>query len=122
MGYGTGPVMGICHDENYLMDALTLEKIVSTLAESPFAERKLSWSGFDAPFMSSAEAAAVLSPFAEYMIASPGTESMDGWNYLFLKGLEQDQNGNETAQRVLDTARENSHDFDLACTDLSLAP
>ena len=43
-----------------------------------------------------------MAPYAEYMIASEETEPTSGWNYRFLSGLEKDESGAETGQRIID--------------------
>lgn len=84
--HGNGPVMGYGSDLQYGKDALTLPEIQTALMESPFgSEEKLSFIGFDACLMASAELACMVDEFADYMIASQETEPGFGWNYQFLE-------------------------------------
>ena len=76
--HGGGPLEGVCRDENYGMDALSLGEIAEAL--EGWTEKKLSWIGFDACLMGSLEVAGQMAPYAEYMIASQETEPAWGWN------------------------------------------
>ena len=89
-GHGNGPLEGICHDENRLWDALTLEELDSALSSSLFSSQKLSWIGFDTSITASIETAAKMAPYADYMIASQSDEYSNGCcisiiNMLFCK-------------------------------------
>lgn len=86
--HGDGPVIGYGKDMLYDNDSLTLAEMCSALSESPFdSENKLSWVGFDACLMSSAELAVVWSDYADYMVASQEVEPAFGWNYQFLSEI-----------------------------------
>ena len=118
--HGGGPLEGVCWDELFSMDNLTLEELTEGLRRT-YMQRKLSWIGFDACLMGSAEVAAAVAPYAEYMIASQETEPAQGWNYAFLK--DADGNGAETGRRIVDSyfdALSDSRDpLTMACIDLS---
>lgn len=120
--HGGGPMEGICWDELFSMDNLSLSELTRALDRSNLPG-KLSWIGFDACLMSSAEVASTLAPYADYMIASQETEPAPGWNYAFLKGLEGDADARETGRRVVDAYFDGLADcrdaITLACTDLS---
>lgn len=88
--HGSGPLSGLCFDERYETegqekDRLTLQELTEALEDSPFSEQKLSVIGMDACLMASLETADMLSPYAEYLIASEETEPAMGWDYSFLK-------------------------------------
>ena len=121
--HGGGPMNGICWDERHGADHLTMEELCAALRSGGFAERKLSWIGFDACLMASAETAFLMEPFAEYMIASEETEPAGGWNYLFLKDLEKDPDPLATAARIIDgyfdAAAGGQDALTLSCIDLS---
>ena len=120
--HGGGPMNGVCIDELYRADTLTMEELHSALAASPAADEKLEWIGFDACLMGSAEVAELMSPFARYMIASEETEPGNGWDYSFLRGLEADEDGAATARRIIDgyfAAADDGFDLTLSCVDLS---
>ena len=121
--HGGGPLEGVCWDELFGSDHLTLDEVTEALNQSPFAEKKLSWIGFDACLMSTLEIAAKVAPYAEYMIASQAEEPAGGWDYRFLRDLHQNQDGAESGRIIIDTyfesPQENAPDLTLACTDLS---
>ncbi|MDO4865652.1 MAG: clostripain-related cysteine peptidase [Clostridia bacterium] len=119
--HGGGPLGGVCWDELFSMDNLTLAELTDALAASRLPG-KLSWIGFDACLMGSVEVAEALSPFAKVMIASQETEPAPGWNYAFLKGIEADPDGAATGRRVIDAffdALEGTGEaLTLSCIDL----
>ncbi|MDO4867627.1 MAG: clostripain-related cysteine peptidase [Clostridia bacterium] len=120
--HGGGPMEGVCWDELFSMDNLSLSELTQALDASNLPE-KLSWIGFDACLMSSAEVASTLAPYADYMIASQETEPAPGWNYAFLNGLESDADARETGKRIVDAYFDGMAGIrdtvTLACTDLS---
>ena len=120
--HGGGPMEGLCWDELFSMDPLSLEELGRGIAESGL-EGKLRFVGFDACLMCSVEVAHALAPYAEYMIASQETEPATGWNYTFLTGIADDESGAETGRRIVDSyfdSLEGSNDIlTLACVDLS---
>ncbi len=122
--HGGGPLEGVCWDELFSMDRLSLSELTGAIAAAGMPQ-KLSWIGFDACLMSSIEVACALAPYAEYMIASQETEPAHGWNYAFLNGLGRDVSGAETGRRIVDCyfeGREQTRDvLTLACLDLSQA-
>ncbi len=83
--HGNGPLIGYGKDMLYDNDSLTLAEMQSAFRASPFTgEKKLSWVGFDACLMASAELACVVSEFSHYLVASQEVEPSFGWNYSFL--------------------------------------
>lgn len=124
--HGSGAIGGVCQDET-TRDSLSLNELRTALRNSPFAEEKLCWLGFDACLMASLEVAIMLSPFAGYLIASEETEPGFGWNYSFLKDAEKDRNGAETGRRIIDSyfdwyeELESGNSLTLSCIDLSKA-
>jgi len=86
--HGNGPVMGFGSDKNFGNDALTLPELRTALESSPFGkENKLSFIGFDACLMASAELAITLADYADLLISSQETEPGYGWDYSFLAEL-----------------------------------
>ncbi len=122
-GHGGGPMEGVCWDERFGGDRLTLDEITDALARSPFGQRKLNWIGFDAGLMGTVEVAGRLAPYADYMIASQAEEPAGGWNYAFLRDIGQDAGAAETGRRIVDAYFEGENrdqgELTLACTDLS---
>ena len=108
--HGSGPVMGYGMDIVYEKDALTLSEMISAMQDSPFgAENKLSWIGFDACLMASAELSFVWSDYAEYLVASQEIEPSFGWSYEFLAGF-----GKEDTPALLKSIIDS---YDIYCRD-----
>ena len=119
--HGSGPMEGLCFDELFRPDRLSIEEITEVLEASGFSEKKLKWIGFDACLMGAVEVAIQLAPYAEYMIASEESEPSCGWDYLFLKGIDKDTSAEETAKRLIDMyVNQNVNEvMTLSCLDLS---
>ena len=77
--HGGGPVHGVCQDELFDGDTLSLTEITSALKNSPFADHGLDLVLFHACLMGSAELSVAMAPFAKYMVASE--DSMYGLTY-----------------------------------------
>lgn len=128
--HGAGPNMGLCFDERYApdgqMDGLTLSELSQALAQSPAAETKLSWIGFDACLMACLETACTVAPYADYMIASQETEPASGWSYAFLGQMSGDASGAETGRRIIDAYFDSLagslSSLTMSCVDLSSMP
>ena len=83
--HGSGSVDGVCYDENYQMDSLTLHEMDQAFASvQSELEGKFGFVGFDACLMSNLDVAAVIEPYAEHMIASEELEPSGGWDYKTL--------------------------------------
>ena len=120
--HGAGPLEGICLDELNAPDRLGVDELARALGEASLPG-KLGWIGMDACLMATAEVAKAVSPYAEYMIASQETEPADGWDYAFLKGIEDDADGAATGRRIVDGYFESqgpdAQGLTLSCLDLS---
>lgn len=80
--HGGGSLSGVCFDENYNYDSLSLSDIKSALADaSGSMTDKFEFISFDACLMSSIETANVLADYSRYMIGSEETEPGSGWDY-----------------------------------------
>lgn len=81
--HGSGSVGGFGYDECYPDDrSLSLREIHEALEASRFRDkRKFAFIGFDACLMATLETASVLSPYADYLIASQELEPGSGWDY-----------------------------------------
>ena len=123
--HGGGSIGGICNDM-ISSDELSMQDIALAFQSSPFAEdHKLAWIGFDACIMGSAEVAATMAPFAEYMVASEEFEPGTGWDYAFLKDLTVREPAAETGKRIADLyiaacsqSRTNAN-YTMSCIDLT---
>lgn len=131
--HGNGPLIGYGKDMLFDNDSLTLSEMKSALSASPFnSSNKLSWVGFDACLMSSAELACVWSEYADYLVASQEIEPSFGWNYDILKhyGLLDTKTflGKlintylSTCEAYYDERGYENRDTTLACMDLAYAP
>lgn len=122
--HGGGSINGICEDALY-SDSLSMQEVVKGLRESPFGKEKLDWIGFDACLMASVEIAKLISPYADYMIASEESVPGSGWDYSFLKGIENDENSAHTGERIIDAYFDSLRLYGLrntltmSCVDLS---
>ena len=130
--HGSGPVMGYGMDILFNKDSLTLEEMKQAFEASPFKEdNKLSFIGFDACLMASAELASLMSDHADYLISSQEVEPAFGWNYSFLDGF-----GSKSTLDLADTVTESylssceeyfekkgysDKDTTISCVDLSYA-
>ena len=99
--HGAGPLVGICRDDLFSRDMLTLDELTGSLEKASFPG-KLSWIGFDACLMGSLEVAAAMSPYAEHMVASEELEPSVGWDYTFLRDLAGCASGREAGQLIVD--------------------
>ncbi len=125
--HGAGPLMGVCFDEHYSneqlkMDSLSMDELESALSGSPFRDGPLSFIAFDTCLMCTLEVASLVSPFADYMIASQETEPVTGFDYVFLQGMTSRDPGDVWGQRIVETYQaslENSTAVaTLSCLDL----
>ena len=118
--HGSGPLEGVCFDDLYRPDRLSVREITEVLRDF-FSDNKLKWIGFDACLMGTAEVAAQLAPYAEYMIASEEREPCYGWDYSFLHDIEKDTSFSETAKRCIDlyVSQDLTDVMTLSCIDLS---
>ena len=125
--HGAGPLLGVCLDELHpapdnSFDSLSLRELRTALSNSPFANEKLLFIGFDACLMSTLEVASAVSPYAEYMIASQETEPVSGWDYAFLRDLSGHEDGKALGRHIVDAYLESQKGSmktaTLSCLDL----
>lgn len=81
--HGAGAAKGICYDENYSFDPLTLKELKRAF-ESAKLKNRFDIIGFDACLMASMETAYYVYDYAKYMIASEEIEPSGGWDYKTL--------------------------------------
>ena len=123
--HGGGTMMGYGLDENYPNDILELSDIGDALAASGM---HFDFVGFDACLMCTVETAKMLSPYADYMIASEETEPSTGWFYtdwLNALGEDPEMDTADLGRRIVDdfvpeeADREEFETYTLALIDLS---
>ena len=80
--HGSGSITGVCFDEQYDDDSLSLREVDSALLTAQqYMTEKWEFVGFDACLMGNIEAANILANYAKYMYASEEVEPGAGWNY-----------------------------------------
>ena len=83
--HGGGSMKGVCNDEQFYNDSLSLPEMQSAFASVyEKSGRKYEFVGFDACLMATYDMACVLEPYANYMIASEELEPSSGWDYKTL--------------------------------------
>ena len=81
--HGGGSISGICFDERFWYDSLSLRELDDALLQVYRGmTQKFDFIGFDACLMGTVEAATILASYADYMVASQETEPGSGWDYV----------------------------------------
>ena len=119
--HGGGTLGGFGYDELYPEKRLQLADIAEALET---AAVHFDWIGFDACLMATVEAACVLAPYADYMIASEESEPAVGWYYTnWLNALGKNPRMTSVAlgKRIIDdyTATVKAGQFTLSMIDLA---
>lgn len=96
--HGGGSIKGVCNDENYVFDPLTIDEM-----DEAFKQVKNSMTdrfeviGFDACLMANYDTAEMLTPYARYMIASEEIEPSGGWDYsALISAIKDNASANAT--------------------------
>ena len=79
--HGGGSVSGVCFDENYDYDSLTLAELDQAFSN---VGSKYDVVGMDTCLMATLDNANVMSKYANYLVASEEEEPGNGWNYTDL--------------------------------------
>ena len=128
--HGSGSISGVCFDENFDCDSLTVREMETALTEI-YGDMtcRFDFFGFDACLMSTVEVANMLAPHAEYMYASQELESGYGWDYeaigeyLSKNGVSADGAalGKEVCDSFMKSCERSGEEDEstLACIDLS---
>ncbi len=102
--HGGGSISGVCFDERYGYDSLTLPELDKALYDSfDSLTEKFEFIGFDACLMATLETANILVPYAKYMYASQETEPGGGWDYITLTsylGYDSDADGLQLGKEI----------------------
>ena len=122
--HGSGPIYGVCRDEKFDNDALTLQEMEYSFAKvSQNMTSKFEFIGFDTCLSGCIEYANAFAPYANYMIASAQTEPGDGWYYTpvlnYLKD-NMDCTGLELGKVICDNYTE-YYSKDNAKDDITIA-
>ena len=106
--HGSGPVNGVCFDENYNFDPLTLKELKTALDDAG-SDIKYDIIGFDACLMANLETAVTVSGHADYLIASEEIEPPGGWDYKTLaESYASGTDGLELGKVICDSYMEKS--------------
>ena len=129
--HGGGAAKGVCFDENYGFDGLTLTELRSAL-DSARLKHKFELIGFDACLMASIETAVAVKDYADYMVASEEIEPSGGWDFKVLAeayaaGTEPIEVGKAVCDSYMAKCEKNGNEklstlsvFDLSYTDKML--
>lgn len=99
--HGSGSINGVCFDQNYEMDSLTLTEIETSLFET---NTHLNMVGFDACLMATYDMANMLSEYSDYMLASEEIEPGEGWDYTtFLQSLTDNNDMKRIGEAICDS-------------------
>lgn len=102
--HGGGPLWGYGSDELYNSDTLLLEEMKLALDDSPFSSKgRLDWVGFDACLMGAYECMSLWSNYADYFVGSEELEPGQGWDYHFLRILNETTDPEEVTRYIVDT-------------------
>ena len=127
--HGGGSISGVCFDERYDDNSLSLGDIDdSLLSVYDLMGKNFDFVGFDACLMGTIETANILASYADYMYASQETEPGEGWDYSAMVTYlseHPDADGAELGKVVADsfydknTAEDDTANVTMAVTDLS---
>lgn len=123
--HGNGPADGYGYDVLHNGSSLTLDELHKAIDDSRLKNFRLI--GFDACCMGNLETANALHTYAEYMVASPACEDIDGWNYSWMEVLSGESvSGLDVGKTIVDTFADYYADFSahknmvtLSCYDMS---
>lgn len=104
--HGGGPTGGVGYDEFYNPDFLELSEIRQSFNTVYGKNKTFEFIGFDACLMATIDAAYMLGPWTNYMIASEDLEPALGWSYtstLSKLSAKSDMNGAELGKVITDS-------------------
>ena len=110
--HGGGSIGGVCNDENYDNDALSLKEIRQAFESNytPSQEKPpFEIIGFDSCLMATLDTASTLNGLARYMAASQEVEPGNGWEYTAWTealGAKPSMSGAELGKIICDTYME----------------
>ncbi len=116
--HGGGSAKGVCFDENYSFDALTLTELNTALKKAKL-NNKFDIVGFDACLMASIETAYTVKNYSKYMIASEEIVPSGGWDYksvvkAFASGKSEKKIGKQICDSFMKKCR--NHEQELYST------
>lgn len=119
--HGGGSIKGVCFDELFSGDALSLPELGEALRLGlQKYGTKLDFIGFDACLMATVEAAMTVSDYAGHMIASQELEPAGGWDYnLLLPSLGTDAVYQTVLDSYADKSAKSNNYYTLSHIDFS---
>lgn len=126
--HGGGSVSGVCFDENYDYDSLTLDELDQALGATSTDGSKYDVIGMDTCLMATLDNANIMSKYADYLVASEEVEPGNGWDYRGLLnklGANPGMSAEELSRTICDTFATGceqsgtSNTMTLSVTDLS---
>ena len=104
--HGGGPLWGYGSDELFQNDSLLLEELRDAMDGTQFGPGagagKLDWVGFDACLMGTLENAKLWKEYAQYLVGSEELEPGRGWDYRFLRILNETDDVREVVSGIVD--------------------
>lgn len=113
--HGGGTVKGVCFDEKYGNDTLTIPEMEEAL-DKGLNGKRLSVVGFDACLMADYEVAKALSKFSDMLIASQNYEVGLGWDYSTIGKSLSKKTGKDLAKDICDGYMDKCTKVDKAST------
>ena len=100
--HGSGPTSGYGYDVLHDGSSLTLNELQQALEAADYQEFELI--GFDACNMGNMETVNALREYAEYMVASPACEDINGWDYHWMEILSEEKaSGRKIGREIVNT-------------------
>lgn len=97
--HGGGSISGVCFDEQYENDSLSLRELdAALLSVYDMMGDNFEFIGFDACLMGTVECANVLASYSDYMYGSQETEPGYGWDYAAIGGYLAENSSADGAQ------------------------
>ena len=118
--HGGGPLWGYGSDELFKNDSLLLEELRSAMDRTAFGpgrnaqeqsgqdqnspdRLRLDWVGFDACLMGGLESARLWKNYADYLVGSEELEPGRGWDYTFLRVLNETSDPGRIVSSIVDS-------------------
>ena len=116
--HGGGFLKGICKDEMYNNDWLTVQEFDEALSESTFSG-SFEFIGFDCCLMANYETALTVSKYADYMIASEDDEPTGGWDYKAVAEALGTKSFYDVILNSYEKSHQDSDDYTLSAIKLN---
>lgn len=104
--HGGGSAKGVCFDENYFFDSLSLTELKEAL-DASLMNKKFSFITFDACLMATIEVISVMKDYADYMIASEEIIPGGGMDYKAIcEAFASDSSKEDIGKKICDAFME----------------